>query len=243
MSVRSLVPALAFVFLAALCELFGAFWSPWAAVVVALTLGPAFISLIRVLHFEDLPLWATATFPALGTLLGAAVAVSGLKTTAGLLLAPLLTAGGSLAWTGARRINSKRCSLCSARLGSTLAFQCPRCGLLACEARCWTAEFVRCRLCVQNEVPVFTPDARWWDRQLGARFEHGVCQYCHAAASERDLRACRRCGRPQCRDCWDHLNGQCTRCQWIIPDLPKALRGFLEEPRVVTSSGGRGSHG
>lgn len=242
MSIRSLIPAFAFVFLAALCELFGAFWSPWAAGVIALLLGPAFIGLVRALQFGDFPLWATVASPALGTLLGAGIALVGLKTTPALLLTPLLCVAGSLVSIALSRVNSRRCSLCSRRIGSALAFQCPRCGLLVCESRCWASEFLRCRLCVQNEVPIFPPEGRWWDKQFGAAVTHGACQYCHAVAGERDLRACRRCGRPQCRDCWDHLNGQCTRCQWTIPDMPKALRGFLEVSRVEISSGGRGAH-
>jgi hypothetical protein len=53
-------------------------------------------------------------------------------------------------------------------------------------------------------------------------------------AEETDLRVCGKCGRPQCRDCWDFSNGQCGRCHWIVEDLPEALRPYV----VAAPAGG-----
>ncbi len=127
------------------------------------------------------------------------------------------------------RRHSRRCTLCNRRIGGGLAFDCPRCALLACE-HCWVFEHARCRLCEQNRVPVFPPDGRWWDRHYGPRSAHGRCQICMGTSEEADLRVCGNCGRPQCRACWDFANGQCSRCQWIVDDLPEQLRDYLVAP-------------
>jgi hypothetical protein len=55
----------------------------------------------------------------------------------------------------------------------------------------------------------------------------GRCQICMATPDKADLRCCGHCGRPQCRDCWDQANGQCSRCHWTIPDLPENLRPYM----------------
>jgi hypothetical protein len=70
-------------------------------------------------------------------------------------------------------------------------------------------------------------DDRWWDKHTGPRATFGRCQVCMSAAGEVDLRPCRRCLRPQCRRCWDEMNGQCTRCKWIIEDLPASLKPYV----------------
>jgi hypothetical protein len=142
-------------------------------------------------------------------------------------LSPLIAAACSLAIWGVKHARSKHCGLCNRRLGSSVAFACPRCALVVCDQSCWVFESRRCRLCEQNRVPIFSPDARWWDRQLGPRTDYGRCQLCQTPAQESDLRACRKCGRPQCRDCWDAANGQCSRCQWTIDDVPESLRPYV----------------
>lgn len=123
--------------------------------------------------------------------------------------------------------DERRCALCSSRLGSTIAFPCPRCGMLVCEAKCWDFERVRCQLCVQNAVPLFPPKKQWWDQNVGLTTKQGKCQRCQVGPEEAELRTCPKCGRPQCLECWDDANGVCTRCQWRVAALPEALKAYL----------------
>ena len=191
----------------------------------------------------ELPgVWFQILLPTGASLLGVALVFLGTPgVPQQLWLAPLIACLVSAAVVGVRRARSKRCGLCNRRLGSTVAFACPRCGLLVCDQTCWVFEYSRCRLCEQNRVPVFSADGRWWDRQLGPRSQQGRCQLCMTPAGEADLRNCRKCGRPQCRECWDLANGQCNRCQWTVEDLPEALRVYLiHSPAAVAEQ--RSSH-
>ena len=142
-------------------------------------------------------------------------------------LALVLAPGCALLVYEVDKHTGSRCSLCSRRSDRSARFQCPRCGLLVCEKNCWSHEALRCKLCLENQVPVFDPDGRWWDRQFGPRFAEGHCQLCMAPVANADLRTCRRCGRPQCRHCWDMSNGQCSRCGWIVEELPPRLSSLL----------------
>jgi hypothetical protein len=119
-------------------------------------------------------------------------------------------------------IRSRRCELCRRAFGRGLVVECPRCALVVCE-RCWRFDALRCRLCVDNNVPILPADSRWWDRQFGLRVDRGQCKVCLKSPPEAELRVCRNCTRPQCRNCWDDLNGQCQRCGWVVPDLPEAI--------------------
>ena len=142
--------------------------------------------------------------------------------------APLVAGIVAGLWVTIRARYARRCSVCERWLSpSEITFECPRCGLMACEATCWDFEHTRCTRCEENRVPIFLGGDRWWDRQLGARVNHGHCQICMKTSQEADLRCCGKCGRPQCRDCWDYVNGQCGRCGWIMPDLPERLRPYM----------------
>jgi hypothetical protein len=157
-----------------------------------------------------------------------------------LFLTPLLSSGCALLTRQMERSVRRRCGLCNGSLVSTLAFECPRCGLEVCEKRCWSFETLRCKLCLQNEVPIFTADGRWWDRQLGPRFDQDRCRLCLAEPNDADLRTCRKCGRPQCRSCWDMSNGRCVQCNWTLEDVPPRLAQFLlmPEPKASNARGG-----
>jgi hypothetical protein len=144
-----------------------------------------------------------------------------------LWFAPLLALAFSGILVAAQRVGSKLCGLCGRRLRGHVAFECPRCGLTVCDHTCWVFELSRCKLCEQNRVPIFLQDGRWWDRQLGPKVKYGRCQLCQSPAEEVDLRPCRKCGRTQCRACWDAANGQCSRCRWTIEDLPDSLRRYV----------------
>lgn len=121
-------------------------------------------------------------------------------------------------------LSRRRCALCRRRLSpQALTFRCPRCDLPVCDESCWNFQERRCQLCLQNHVPLLSRSAQWWDRAFGPRATHGRCQLCMAGESQADLRHCGRCRRPQCWDCWDYANGECTRCGWTAPGLPRSL--------------------
>lgn len=125
------------------------------------------------------------------------------------------------------RMTRRRCALCRRRLGPHLiTFSCPRCGLEVCDDICWDFERRRCRLCAENHVPLLPSQSQWWDRQLGSASHQGRCHLCMALPEEAELRCCAHCHRPQCRDCWDQMNGECGRCGWVIPELPDSLRAI-----------------
>lgn len=140
-------------------------------------------------------------------------------------LAAGLGSGATVAWTLRNRV---RCNLCNRRLASgALTFRCPRCTQQVCEETCWSFEHRRCTLCLEQRVPVLPVETSWWSRVAGPRVPQGRCQVCLVAADAADLRACPRCRRPQCRDCWDFRNGECARCEAALPDLPASLAGIV----------------
>ena len=124
--------------------------------------------------------------------------------------------------------NRTRCNLCNRRLASqALVFRCPRCTQQVCEETCWNFEHRRCALCLEQRVPVLPIETSWWSRVAGPRATQGRCQVCLTAADAADLRACPRCRRPQCRNCWDFRNGECARCDTPLPDLPASLGAIV----------------
>jgi hypothetical protein len=151
--------------------------------------------------------------------------------------APAAATAVSAFWWITSRGLGKRCHLCNRWLRkSVVSFECPRCEFVVCE-KCWEFDHLRCRLCEQNRVPVFPPDGRWWDHHLGARVGRGRCQICQTTSEQADLRGCGQCGRTQCRECWDYANGQCSRCNWIMHDLPETLRPYMLKPPTTSQTG------
>lgn len=221
-------------FLLALVQFVAALSSPPVALggaVAAGLLAPIMLKFFQVeVKAAGIMLLATG-----GSLAGIAPSVLGRPGTASIVgFAPILAlaTGGILLLSG--RKSRRRCALCNRRLGSGVWFQCPRCGLSVCDQECWDFDNIRCRLCQQNRVPILSSDTRWWNTQLGPRVAQGRCQLCLSSYAEADLRACRKCSRPQCRACWDVANGQCGHCQWLISDLPPQLRAYLV-PQVASS--------
>jgi hypothetical protein len=237
MKTRAIASVLACSFLLVVVQLVALLIGPLVGVFGGALLAVLSPLLLRFFQIELQPAWASVLLPTGSSLLALSM-VSFAKPGQEVYIwfGGVLALGTSLAFAAVKHFGSKRCGLCNRRLRGRVAFACPRCGLLVCDHSCWVFESSRCRLCEQNRVPIFSPDARWWDRQLGPRTEHGRCQLCQTPAQEVDLRACRKCGRPQCRDCWDSANGQCSRCQWTIEDLPETLRPYIlaeaDEARV-----------
>lgn len=230
MSTRTVSSLLACGFLLALMQLIALLISPVVGLAAGIFLPVVFLLLFRFFQIESSNKWLGLLFPFAASLLGTAIVfLSEPNLPPYVWLAAPLAFLVSLSIYGIRSLRLRRCGLCNRRLGRELVLSCPRCGLSVCD-NCWVFESRRCRLCEQNKVPIFPPDARWWDRQFGPRTQHGRCQLCLVPAAETDLRACRKCGRPQCRDCWDAVNGQCSRCQWIIEDLPESLRPYVIAP-------------
>jgi hypothetical protein len=202
-------------------QFFTAVAALWAAVLTAILLPAILIAVGRFFEIEP-AVWSPAAVSLFGILLAFAEA----QREPRLWACPLVALLGMAAAVSLRRRYAQRCELCSGRLAGTIWFVCPRCGLRICEARCWDFERLRCRLCVQNRVPALPIDESWWDANFGARARQGRCQLCQAAAQEADLRNCARCGRPQCRECWDDSNGACSRCGWAPEALPETLKQF-----------------
>ncbi len=129
------------------------------------------------------------------------------------------------------RVRARRCQLCRGGLRDEIAFECPRCGLVVCERKCWRSDSCRCRLCADNAVPVFPHETTWWDERFGTRVSAAKCHLCLANDAASDLRACANCSWPQCRECWDYANGQCGHCGWVLADLPPTLKRYMEARR------------
>ena len=229
MKIRTITTLVASCFLLVLLQLVGGLVNWIVAVVCGCLVAMLAFGIFRFFEVEFASEWVT---PAVGVGSSlAAIVILYFAATNGkdvaFWFAPLAAAATSGIVVAVGRMSSRRCGLCNRRIGGGVAFNCPRCGLMVCEQECWAFEQCRCRLCEQNRVPVFSPDGRWWDKHLGPRSTYGRCQICQATAEETDLRVCGKCGRPQCRECWDFANGQCSRCHWIVDDLPEQLRPFL----------------
>jgi hypothetical protein len=123
---------------------------------------------------------------------------------------------------------NRQCFICKRPIAERAPFACPRCHQAICTLpSCWIARHFRCRSCDEREVIIFPIDEQWWRTRLGPRVSNGSCNSCYKEANEADLRACGRCRWAMCRRCWDYHNGQCTHCEWIVPDPPSALRPYL----------------
>lgn len=228
MNSRTIISLVASSFLLILLQLVSLLVQPIAGVVCGAVLAILAMLLVSFFQIELRQVWARLLLPT-GSSFLAVLIVFLAKPGEEIYVwfAPILALALSGVLAAVQHLRSKRCGLCGRRLRGRVAFACPRCGLTVCDHTCWVFENSRCRLCEQNRVPIFTPEGRWWDRQLGPRMSQGRCQLCQTPAQEADLRPCRKCGRPQCRDCWDAANGQCSRCHWTIEDLPESLRPYI----------------
>jgi hypothetical protein len=232
MNARSVTVLAATTFLLWLLVLFASMGGPAVAAAAAAAAGGLSVFLLRAFEAELPNPWLAVAPPLAAAVLG--VSVWGLaqpRLDRLYWLAPMLAAAVAAAIVWWQNRDARRCGLCNCRLAGKISFVCPRCHLEVCETRCWDFEKIRCRLCVQNAVPLFPPTRQWWDRNVGPGVTAGRCQVCQVGPEEAELRACPRCGRPQCIECWDDANGLCARCGWRVPALPEALKQFLAEAR------------
>ncbi len=226
MTSRAIATLAAAVFVMTLLQFFSTLGGPWIAITAACALpflAVGLLSFFEVRLGAASLIGATVTASALGIVLSALAR----QNDPLLVLCPFIACGLMAAIIWWRGRNTQRCSLCNSRIAGEVSFTCPRCGLVVCENRCWDFVKLRCNLCVQNRVPALPPDGRWWDRIFGPATPHGRCNLCQSSGEETELRNCPKCGRPQCRDCWDDANGVCSRCQWLLPSLPDALKTYM----------------
>lgn len=206
-------------------QLLGALGGPVAALVFAVFIGALGTLTANFFTLFERPLWLLPVVLGGCSLVGLGISFFNHQPAGYEWLAAPLSLIVSGAIVLLQTMSRKRCGLCNRRLRPhALTFTCPRCALIVCDESCWNFEYRRCQLCVEHRVPILSPQKQWWDRTLGPAAVYGRCQVCMASFDQADLRHCGRCRRPQCRDCWDNLNGECSRCGWIIPDLPEFLK-------------------
>lgn len=227
-------------FMLALAQTLGTMGGTAPAIIVGAADGFLVLPLFRLFRLAWDRWWVPVTTvvaaSCLGTLTGSLGAA---QPRSWQWLGPVCALAACVAVEAVKRSWSRVCQLCRKRLRGDMAFECPRCGLLVCEGKCWRFDSCRCRLCADHAVPVFPPESRWWDERFGSRVSSGKCQLCLSEDSAIDLRACASCGRLQCRECWDYANGQCDHCGWILADLPPALKRYM----FPGASAGRGAMG
>lgn len=205
-------------------QFLAALGGPAAALFAALLIGVGGSFAARFFSVLDHPAWLLPVLLGCNSLLGLGITFLERPFPAFEWLAVPLCMAVSGAFVWIQTMSRRRCGLCNRRLGpGALAFNCPRCGLVVCDENCWSFEHRRCQLCVEHRVPLLSAQKQWWDRALGPSAIQGRCQVCLASFQQSDLRPCGRCRRPQCRDCWDNLNGECARCGWTVPGLPESL--------------------
>jgi hypothetical protein len=150
------------------------------------------------------------------------------------LLAVILAATGSGTIIILRlRQRVEACQICGHR-SSRAYHSCPRCEKAVChQSSCWVSEDYRCSECMQLRRPLLTLNVEsWWLQRLGPKVTSGSCCRCGLGANRCDLRKCGQCPWSMCTQCWDFGNGCCSRCSWIMPDLPAALESYFGEIEV-----------
>jgi hypothetical protein len=209
-----------------LIQLCGAIPGPRFALLAAVTAGVLGVVLSAKLQVGAgwTPVWLVAACSAAAILLSFQN-----KADALLWLAPLVASfAAAVLVLYKRKTQARHCALCR-RTARALLFICPRCSQPVCDSDdCWNYDHCRCQQCEDNRVPILRQDAAWWTTQFGAVLSQGRCLLCLTDVVRADLFACPRCGRPQCRRCWDYANGQCTACRWLIPELPERLRAYMK---------------
>jgi len=245
MNTRGIALSVGTAFVLAILQLLIAFVSPIAAVAGGLAVGLACFGILAFLDIELESIWTPVLLSFVASLTGVAVFYFSAEGDPWIIwLAPALAAVASGMVVAVRNMGKRRCELCNRRVSSNaVLFLCPRCGLQVSDhGECWAHAELRCRLCIENQVPVLPPDRRWWDRQLGMRVSQGRCQVTMESADAVDLRSCPHCGRLQSTFAWDMKNGQCARCGWTIEDLPERLRPYVAavDPDYWQRQRGRG---
>jgi hypothetical protein len=184
--------------------------------------GPLFIQRF---DWKRQPWWVLPTALAVVLLVALGVLASIRHVSTSLWCTPIALFAITAIASSIIKATGRRCMLCRSRLRPhAITFNCPRCGFEVCDESCWSFDHRRCRMCEENHVPVLPAQSQWWIRQLGPKASHGRCQICMASPEQADLHNCGHCRRPQCRDCWDQTNGECSRCGWTMPDLPQSLK-------------------
>jgi len=150
---------------------------------------------------------------------------------------PIAVAVAAAAFTFKAHQRTVTCVLCRNAATGHAGFDCPRCGDRVCtRPSCWHAKYARCTRCHDREIVIFPIQEKWWASRLGPKVTTGECLSCYKDAQETDLRECHQCHWPMCRRCWDHYNGTCQRCEWVIPGLPQRLVPFMRKTKSARES-------
>lgn len=184
----------------------------------------------RVLMLEIEKTYLLPIVATVASLAGLVVAMGGAEvaTPQTAWMAPLLAALPTGMTALVTSMRGRRCQLCRTHVRRLLSFCCSRCHLIACE-NCWQFERDRCCLCEANQIPLFPIDVSWWQQCFGTQVHGGRCTLCFRGADGRVAQwACAGCGHGQCRSCWDDNNGKCSRCGWMISDLPPEVSGKVD---------------
>jgi hypothetical protein len=225
MKMQSYLLLAALAVLGAVIELIAARWGVDGAVVGGFLCGLAVLAGARALEIDVERFYVMALAACAGSLLGLVLGVAGagMRVTGLAWLAPLAAVLPAAVPALAKIV---RVALCGMPLRGVLSFGCPRCHLEVCD-NCWQFERGRCRLCEANQAALFPLELAWWHARFKQQAREGRCALCLRTA-DWDVAhwACRGCGHSQCRLCWDDNNGQCSRCGWIVPDLPPDVSEF-----------------
>jgi hypothetical protein len=219
--------------LAAALQLICIRWGVAGDLLGVLLVGILILAAVRLLAIEETRPYIASVVAGAGSLLGLllGLAADGAEYPPAAWAAPLMAAlpGGIL--TAVYAWKAPKCQLCQTPLRRLLSFSCHRCRLVTCE-NCWDFERDRCRLCEANQIPLFPLEYRWWQKQFGFEVQEGRCALCLRMADGRIAHwGCGDCGHAQCRSCWDDNNGQCSRCGWLLSDMPLEVSEYLEAGR------------
>jgi hypothetical protein len=230
MTWRVVSSGLTVIFLLALGQLLAALKGVPFALFAALPLGLLTPWLLSRLS-GTLPLWGWSC-PVLSggaTMIGLVPILLMAGGTGALLAAPAVAVLGTcLSALFLRREAPNFCAICRDQL-SDVVFTCPRCGWRVCDRfKCWNFNRARCQRCDASKVKLLNTDHAWWLSIFGNPSPQGQCKIClEPPSASQPLFGCPRCRTLQCQRCWDEVNGQCSYCQWIVPELPERMRGYL----------------
>ncbi len=228
MKTRTVASILAGGFILVLLQLVALLVHPIAGVLCGALIAVLAWLILKFFEIELQPAWTVVLLPTISSLVGVAIvffAKAGQELY--IWFASLLALAGSLLIAGIGYFASKRCGLCNRRLRSRIAFNCPRCGLMVCDHSCWDFDSSRCKLCMQNGSTDLSAGWKMVGPPVGATDHPWPLPTLPGDGRRSRFARLPKVRTPAVRECWDSANGQCSRCQWAIEDLPESLRPYI----------------